>query len=103
MASGLRWRLEEFILCLDLYIREGAIGNNHAEVVSLAKLIGRTPGSVALRLANFQFVDPDRTGPGKSGGERDCRPIWLTLAHRQEVLTELVSISKALVDSRKRE
>jgi hypothetical protein len=47
VAMGDRRHLEEYVLCLDLCLRIGPVGNGHPEVMPLAP----TPGSVALRLA----------------------------------------------------
>ena len=90
------WRLDEYIPCLDLYLRRGTLGENDAEVQDVARLIGRTPASVAFRLGNFQFVDPNRTGPGFSGGERACQQIWDALAPHPDIVERLTNTMKGL-------
>ena len=47
------WRLDEYIPCLDLYLRRGTLNESDREVQDVAKLIGRTPASVAFRLGNL--------------------------------------------------
>lgn len=99
MARGRRWRLDEYIICLDLYLRLGPVGNTHPEVIEAAKLIGRTPGAIATRLGNFQFVDPNRTGPGLGGGERACQRVWDLLAHDPNLTTRLAHLAADLSSS----
>ncbi|HQT91837.1 MAG TPA: HNH endonuclease [Candidatus Kryptobacter bacterium] len=54
------WSHEELILALNLYCKTpfGRIHIHNPEIVSLAKLIGRTPSSVSWKLANFARLDP---------------------------------------------
>lgn len=101
MSKGQRWRLDEFIVCLDLYLRRGAIGNSDEEVQAIAAKLGRSPGSIALRLANFQFVDPNRTGPGLEGGARDCKPIWDAVGDKAEEVHLLSCFAQSLLLSAK--
>jgi putative restriction endonuclease len=52
---------------------------NNPKVIHLAKLIGRTPSSVAMRLTNFASIDPFHQARGISGltgGVKQCQPIW---------------------------
>lgn len=99
MARGRRWRLDEYIICLDLYLRLGPVSNSHPEVIEAAKLIGRTPGAVATRLGNFQFVDPNRIGPGLGGGERACQRVWELLAHDPSLTKRLAHLAADLTSS----
>ena len=49
------------------------------EVIHLAKLINRTPSSIAMRLVNFASIDPfhqKRGIKGLSGGKKQVEPIW---------------------------
>lgn len=97
MADKL-WRLDEYIVCLDLYLRRGAIGAHDDEAKNVAKLIGRSPSAIAYRLGNFQFVDPNKTGPGLDGGAKRCQPIWNALAGRPELVREVAKIIGDLQD-----
>jgi putative restriction endonuclease len=57
---GKSWNREELILAFELYCRipfQKTKANN-PEVVDLAKMIGRTPASVARKLGNFGAFDP---------------------------------------------
>lgn len=76
-----RWTREELILALELYMQLpfGKMHHSNPEVISLAVLINRTPGSIAMRLGNFAACDPHlqvRGIKGLEGGIDICRPIW---------------------------
>lgn len=75
------WTREELILAFNLYLKLpfGKIHSNTPEIINLARLIGRTPSSIAIRLTNFAHVDPfhqQRGVKGMSGGKRQVEPIW---------------------------
>jgi len=57
---GTPWEREELILAFDLYCRIpfSKTKKNNPAVIELAKLIGRTPSSVARKLGNFGSFDP---------------------------------------------
>ena len=86
-TQRLRWSEEEMILALDLYfkLQFGQFQSNNTEVKKLAKIIGRTSSSVAMRLCNYEYVN---TGKGLSGGEAQCRPIWDKYANNRTLLAE---------------
>ena len=48
--TGIKWSREEIILAFDLYCRTpfGKISQGNPEIIKLAQLLGRTPGSVGL-------------------------------------------------------
>jgi len=54
------WTREELILALNLYLKLpfGKMHSRTPEVIHLAKIIDRTPSSIAMRLVNFASVDP---------------------------------------------
>lgn len=59
--NGVKWNREETILALDLYCRIpfNKISTSNEEVQSLARLLERTPGSVALKMQNLAHHDPN--------------------------------------------
>ena len=63
------WSRDEMMLALNLYLKLpfGKLDRKTPEVVHLAKIIGRTPNAVALRLVNFAAYDPIRAQRGISG------------------------------------
>jgi putative restriction endonuclease len=78
---GKYWDDEELKLVLNLYIKLpfGKIHTSTPEVLEMAKLLGRTASSVAIRLANFASCDPNQQARGIQGmpaGKGRCLPIW---------------------------
>ncbi len=55
-----KWSREETILAFDLYCRTpfSKIGKTNKNIIELAELIGRTPSSVGLKMANLAHFDP---------------------------------------------
>lgn len=61
MKPGQRlWTKDELILAINLYskIEFGKMHSRNPQIIKLAKLINRTPGSVAFKLVNFASLDP---------------------------------------------
>lgn len=58
---GELWTREELILAFDLYCRIPfkTTKANNPEVIKLARLLGRSPASVARKLGNFGSFDPE--------------------------------------------
>ena len=92
------WNREELVLAFNLYVQIpfGQIGKSNPKVIELSNLLGRTPGSVAMRLANFVACDPfhqNRGVTGLKGGIKQCQPIWDEFAKdRAALLYESESI-----------
>lgn len=59
--NGVKWSREETILAFDLYCRTpfGKISQNNPAIIELANLLGRTPGSVGLKMHNLAHYDPE--------------------------------------------
>lgn len=102
MSSGSRnkWTREELILTLSVYFQLtfGRLNRNTPEVKELAKLIGRTDNSAALRLVNFAACDPYIIESGRTGmsaGKRVCMPIWQEYAFDKERLFQEAAEIKA--------
>lgn len=72
------WTRPELILALRLYYWTpfGKMHRNNPEVIKLAKLIGRTANSVALKLVNFAHIDPDLDREGMKGASKLDRQVW---------------------------
>jgi putative restriction endonuclease len=91
MAERNLWTREELILALNLYLKLpfGKLHSGTPEIIHLAKLIGRTPGSVAMRLNNFAAVDTyhqQRGIAGLPGGKKQVAPIWDEFVNNKEDL-----------------
>ena len=81
MVERKLWTRDELILSLNLYLKLpfGKLHSGTPQIIHLANIIGRTAGSVAMRLNNFANVDPyhqQRGIVGLSGGKRQVEPIW---------------------------
>lgn len=55
-----KWTREETILAFDLYCKTpfAKITKTNKDIIALAKLLGRTPSSVGLKMANLAHYDP---------------------------------------------
>lgn len=90
---GALWSRDELILSLYLYcqIPFARTKANNPEVIKLAKLLGRTPSSVARKLGNFGAFDPLLAKQGISGlthvGKLD-KEVWYEFYGRWESLVQ---------------
>ncbi len=80
-VKGSRWIKEEFILVFNLYMKMpfGQIRSTNSEIMNLAKIMGRSADSVAIRMTNFAACDPfhrNRGVVGMQAGMKQCQPIW---------------------------
>ncbi|MDH6253376.1 putative restriction endonuclease [Chryseobacterium sp. H1D6B] len=75
------WSYEEHIVAYNLYckIPFTKINSNYGPIKELASIIGRTSGSVAMKLANFARLDPfqkARNVSGLSQGAKGEEIVW---------------------------
>lgn len=75
------WKEFELILALRLYYQLpfGKIHKGNKEIIQLAKIIGRTPSSVAMKLSNFARLDTNlqkRNIKGLVNGSKHDQLIW---------------------------
>lgn len=72
------WSRDELILAMELYCRTpfGRIHSHNKDVIKLANAIGRTPGSVALKMTNFASLDPTLHQAGMSNASKLDGEIW---------------------------
>lgn len=88
---GENWTREELILAFSLYseIPFGKIHMGNPKVLELAQLLGRTPGSVSMKLSNFARLDPALQARGIAGLQRGAKgekEIWDEFRERPEAL-----------------
>lgn len=88
---GENWTREELILAFSLYseIPFGKIHMGNPKVLELAGLLGRTPGSVSMKLSNFARLDPALQARGIAGLQRGAKgekEIWDEFRERPEAL-----------------
>lgn len=81
VKRGVRWTREQLKLAFYLYCQLpfGKLHQRHPEIIELARLIGRTPSAVAMKLVNFASLDPAITNSGRSGlgnASREDRAVW---------------------------
>ena len=65
----------------------GKIGRNNPEIISLAKVLGRTPSALAMKMCNLASFDQtlrDRNVNGLSNGSKLDKEIWQEFAGRTE-------------------
>jgi putative restriction endonuclease len=80
-SSRQNWSRQELIVAFNLYCKTpfGRIHIHNPEIIALAQAIGRTPSSVAWKLANFAHLDPtlkQRNIRGASHGGKQEVEIW---------------------------
>jgi putative restriction endonuclease len=76
-----KWTREELTLAFNLYckIPFGTIHIRNPQIISLAKILGRTPSAVSWKLANLASLDPtlkNRNIAGASHGSKIDAEIW---------------------------
>lgn len=67
--ATMRWAREETLAALHVYFQLpfGQLHQRNPMIRELAEWIGRTPGSVALKLVNFASLDPQVRASGRAG------------------------------------
>ena len=81
MAAGKRWTRDELLITLNIYhkLTFGALHSKNPVIIELAEKLGRTAGSVAMKLSNFASFDPVlkmRGIKGLTGASVLDREIW---------------------------
>ena len=68
MATGL-WTKEQVKLAFHLYCQlpYGRIHGRNPEIIALAKVVGRTPDAIAMKMLNIASLDPAITDTGRVG------------------------------------
>ena len=104
MASGTRWTRDELLVALNIY-HKLSFGQLHARqpvVVDIARYLGRTSGSVAMKLCNFASLDATlhlRGIKGLAGASALDRSVWHEF---HENLSEMVPASEEALQKRVR-
>jgi len=75
------WSREQLIIALKLYceIPFGKMDSRNPEIIRYAKLIHRSPGSLAMKLTNLASLDPKIVSTGRKGlsnASKADREIW---------------------------
>jgi putative restriction endonuclease len=85
------WNREEHILAFNLYckIPFGTIHMRNPRIIELARLLGRSVGSVSYKLANFARLDPALQARGIRGMPRGAKgeeEVWREFSANPEAL-----------------
>ena len=81
MPRGKDWTRDELLAACNLYftLPFGHMHSKNPIIIQMAGALGRTPGSVAMKLVNFASLDPAHQARGVSGlkgTSRADREIW---------------------------
>lgn len=73
--TGMKWSREKTILAFDLYCRIpfSKITKTNKDIIALAELLGRTPSSVGLEMANLAHYDLEIKKKNLSGMSHGSR------------------------------
>jgi predicted restriction endonuclease len=98
------WNRTELLLAINLYFRI-PFGRQHShapEIIELAEILGRTPGSVAMKLNNLTSLDPEEQArgiKGLPGASSLDRQIWGEFEkNKEEIAAESELLWRKLVD-----
>jgi putative restriction endonuclease len=92
------WTREQTIVALNLYckIPFNRVVSNHPDIIRIAKIIGRTPNSVKMKIGNFGSFDPELKKKGIVGLGNTSKldklvwdefnNDWTNLAYESELL-----------------
>lgn len=101
------WTKEQAKLAFHLYCQLpfGRLHSKNPEIIELAKLIGRTPGALAMKLVNFASLDPGITSTGRrglKGASAIDREVWGEFPNDWEALAlECADLRDRLLDERR--
>lgn len=96
--TGIKWNKEETILVFDLYCRIpfNKIRQGNPDIIALSKLLGRTPGSVSLKMYNLAHYDPElqkRNVTAMAHGSKLDKEIfsefskdWMGLSYQAQII-----------------
>ncbi|CAI1852927.1 Uncharacterised protein [Serratia quinivorans] len=92
MAAKL-WTREELLVAFTLYsqIPFGKLHSKNPDIIHFAKLIGRTPSALAMKLVNLASLDPFITESGRSGlkgASNADRALWQEMSHDADTFNQ---------------
>ena len=94
------WTRDEVLIAVNLYCQLpfGKLHQGNTLIIRVAELLGRTPGSVAMKLSNLASLDPEITASGRvglPGASTLDRSVWDELTRQPE---EIAIESQQLMD-----
>ncbi|MFG0427392.1 HNH endonuclease [Serratia liquefaciens] len=92
MAAKL-WTREELLVAFTLYsqIPFGKLHSKNPDIIHFAKMIGRTPSALAMKLVNLASLDPFITQSGRSGlkgASNADRALWQEMRHDTDAFNQ---------------
>jgi len=92
-AERRAWSQDELLIVFRLYCRTpfGRLHQRNPEIVELARLIGRTPGAVAMKACNFASLDPQqqaRSIKALGNVSHADRALWDAFAQDSESIAQ---------------
>jgi predicted restriction endonuclease len=90
-----QWTRKQLLVALKLYceLPFGRMHSKNPEIIRYAKMIGRTPSALAMKLTNFASLDPAIRASGRSGlsgASRQDKEIWEEMTSNWQILAEEV-------------
>ena len=72
------WTKDELMLAINLYnkLTFGQMSQTNRDIIELAHLLGRTPGSVTFKLVNFASLDSRLTQKGMVNASKLDKEVW---------------------------
>jgi len=103
----IKWKIIELNILLELYenLNSGEMHKSHPEVIKCSKIIRnleinkdysdkssvfRNPNGIALKLANFLYLDPNYAGKGMKGYSKLDKLVFEDYMNNQNELIELI-------------
>jgi hypothetical protein len=104
MPNKSLWSREETLAALHVYLLLpfGQLHQRHPLIKQVASWLGRTPGSVAMKLANIASLDADITSTGRTGlggASAQDRKIWSEFMDLPALMTQ--DAARALINLRR--
>ena len=90
-APSVKWTRDHFLIALNLYCKLpfGKLDKGNPLIIEVAKRMGRTPSSLAMKLCNFASFDPVQRARGirgLPGATKLDREMWNQFHSQLEVL-----------------
>lgn len=101
MSRGKAWTHDELMIAMNLYCKLpfGQLHHRNPLIADVASKLGRTPGSLAMKLCNFASLDPVQQArgiKGLAGVSNADRTIWTDFHENWE---DLATQSESLVEN----
>ncbi|MFZ5722211.1 MAG: HNH endonuclease [Pseudomonadota bacterium] len=86
------WTRNEILIALNLYCQLpfGKLHQSNPLIIKIARLLERTPGSVAMKLSNLASLDPEITASGRKGLEGASgldKAVWSEFINNPDALS----------------